>query len=128
MIDQKYVDMIIDQVDTADVISEYVTLKQKGHRMWGCCPFHKEDTPSFCVDRANNLWYCHGCHEGGNVINFIMKYENMPYPMAVKKLLKDKLHINLDDADLQSTPEDEKRHRKLEAQRIINDKLCSFFF
>ena len=128
MIDQKYIDMVIDQVDAADVISEYVTLKQRGHRMWGCCPFHKEDTPSFCVNRANNLWYCYGCHEGGNVIGFVMKMENLPYPMAVKKLLKDRLNISLADADLQSTPEEEERHRRLESMRIVNQRLTEFFY
>lgn len=128
MIDQKYVDMILDQVDASKVIGEVVKLTKRGTRMWGCCPFHKEDTPSFCVNLANDLWYCHGCHEGGNVINFVMKYENLPYPMAVKKLLKDELHINLEDMELQTTPEEEERYRKLEAQRIINKKLCEFFF
>ena len=120
--------MILDQVDTSEVIGEVVNLTKKGTRMWGCCPFHKEDTPSFCVNLANNLWYCHGCHEGGNVINFVMKYENLPYPMAVKKLLRDRLHIELEDSALQSTPEEEARHKKLESQRIINKQLCDFFF
>ena len=96
--------MIFDQVDVSKVIGEYVNLTKKGTRMWGCCPFHKEDTPSFSVNLANDLWYCHGCQKGGNVINFIMEIENMPYPMAVKKLLRDELHINLEDTDLQSTP------------------------
>ena len=120
--------MILDQVDTSEVIGEVVNLTKKGTRMWGCCPFHKENTPSFCVNLANNLWYCHGCHEGGNVINFVMKYENLPYPMAVKKLLRDRLHIELEDSALQSTPEEEERHKKLESQRIINKQLCDFFF
>ena len=120
--------MILDQVDTSEVIGEVVNLTKKGTRMWGCCPFHKEDTPSFCVNLANNLWYCHGCHEGGNVINFVMKYDNLPYPMAVKKLLRDRLHIELEDSALQSTPEEEARHKKLESQRIINKQLCDFFF
>ena len=128
MIDQKYIDMILDQVDIAKVIGDKVTLTKRGTRMWACCPFHKEDTASFSVNLANDLWYCHGCQKGGNVINFVMEYENLPYPMAVKKLLKDELHINLEDTELQSTPEEEERHRKLEAQRIINRHLSDFFF
>ena len=128
MIDQKYVDMIFDQVDVSKVIGEYVNLTKKGTRMWGCCPFHKENTPSFSVNLANDLWYCHGCQKGGNVINFIMEMENMPYPMAVKKLLRDELHINLEDADLQSTPEEEARFKRLESMRIINKHLSDFFY
>ena len=128
MIDQKYVDQILDQVDASKVIGESVTLTKKGTRYWGCCPFHKEDTPSFCVNTVNDLWYCHGCHKGGNVINFVMEHENLPYPMAVKKLLKDELHLNIDDLDMQATPEEEERHKKLESMRVINKHLCDFFY
>ena len=91
MIDQKYIDMIIDRVDLEKVVSGYVgEMKRKGHRSWACCPFHQEKTPSFCVDTAKNLWHCYGsCQEGGTVIKFIEKIENLPFPLAVKKLLKD---------------------------------------
>ena len=75
MIDKKYIDLILDTVDLQEVVSDYgIALKVKGHRAWGCCPFHNEKTASFCVDTAKNLWFCHGaCHEGGNVITFVMK-------------------------------------------------------
>ena len=68
MIDKKYIDLILDTVDLQEVVSDYgIALKVKGHRAWGCCPFHNEKTASFCVDTAKNLWFCHGaCHEGGN--------------------------------------------------------------
>ena len=90
-IDKKYREMILDRVDLETVVSSYVgEMKRKGHRSWACCPFHKENTPSFCVDTAKNLWYCYGsCHEGGTVIDFVMKAENLPYHLAVKKLLKE---------------------------------------
>ena len=129
MIDQKYIDLILDTVDLQEVVSDYgVQLKVKGHRAWGCCPFHNENTASFCVDTAKNLWFCHGaCHEGGNVITFVMKKENLPFPLAVKKLLKEKKNISLPDTDLQTTPEEEEKHKKKESMRIINAKLCSFF-
>ena len=130
MIDQKYIDMIIDRVDLEKVVSGYVgDMKRKGHRSWACCPFHQEKTPSFCVDTAKNLWHCYGsCQDGGTVIKFIEKIENLPFPLAVKKLLKDELHIDLQDADIQSTPEEEARHKKLESMRIINDYLSQWFY
>ena len=130
MIDQKYIDMIIDRVDLEKVVSGYVgEMKRKGHRSWACCPFHQENTPSFCVDTAKNLWHCYGsCQEGGTVIKFIQKIENLPFPLAVKKLLKDELHIDLQDADIQSTPEEEAKHKKLESMRIINDYLSQWFY
>ena len=131
MIDQKYIDMILDRVDCAEVVSEYVggEMTKRGHRLWACCPFHHEDTPSFAVDTAKNLWYCYGsCHEGGNVISFVMKAENLPFPFAVKKLLKERLNIELKDIELNQTPEEEERHRKKETMRIYNEILAKWFY
>lgn len=130
MIDQKYIDMIIDRVDLEKVVSGYVgEMKRKGHRSWACCPFHPEKTPSFCVDTAKNLWHCYGsCQEGGTVIKFIQKIENLPFPLAVKKLLKEELHIDMNDADIQSTPEEEARYKKLENMRVINECLSQWFY
>ena len=56
-----------------EVVSEYVPLKQKGRRFWGCCPFHNEKTASFSVDSEAQLYYCFGCHKGGTVITFVMR-------------------------------------------------------
>ena len=130
MIDQKYIDMIIDRVDLEKVVAGYVgEMKRKGHRSWACCPFHQEKTPSFCVDTAKNLWHCYGsCQDGGTVIKFVQKIENLPFPLAVKKLLKDELHIDLQDADIQSPPEEEAKHKKLESMRVINDYLSQWFY
>ena len=130
MIDQKYIDMIIDRVDLEKVVSGYVgEMKRRGHRSWACCPFHQEKTPSFCVDTAKNLWHCYGaCQEGGTVIKFIEKIENLPFPLAVKKLLKDELHIDLQETDIQSSPEEEAKYKKLESMRIINDYLSQWFY
>ena len=105
MIEPKYIDMIIDQVDLEKVVSGYVgDMKRKGHRLWACCPFHQEATPSFCVDKERKLWHCYGsCQDGGTVIKFIQKVEHLPFSLAVKKLLKDELHIDLQDVDIQSS-------------------------
>lgn len=131
MIDQKYIDMVLDRIDIEDVVSRYVGsdgLKRKGSRLWACCPFHSEKTPSFCVEPAKNKWHCYGaCQDGGNVIGFVMKAESLPYPLAVKKLLKDELHIDLKEQDIQSTPEEEERQKKRESMFIINDYLLRFF-
>ena len=128
MIDKKYIDKVLDEVDLAEVVSDYgVKLQLRGHTAKGCCPFHQEDTPSFHVDTAKNLYHCFGCGKGGNVINFVMEQDGLTFPLAVKKLLKEKLHIDLSESDLQSTPEEEERYKKLESMRIINERLCAFF-
>ena len=129
MIEQKYIDMILDRVDIEDVVSRYVgELKKKGSRLWACCPFHQEKTPSFCVEPAKNTWHCYGsCGEGGNVIGFVMKAEGLPFPLAVKKLLNDELNIKLKETDIQQTPEQIEAEKKRETMFIYNDYLCRYF-
>lgn len=74
------------RADIVDLVSEYVTLKKGGKNFLGLCPFHKEKTPSFTVNRDKQIFYCFGCGEGGNVIAFLMKINNMSFPEAVRHL------------------------------------------
>ena len=62
-----------------------MSLKAKGDRYWGLCPFHNEKTPSFSVTREKNIYYCFGCHKGGDVFNFLMELEKMSFVDAVKE-------------------------------------------
>ena len=84
-----------------EVVSEYVPLKQKGRRFWGCCPFHNEKTPSFSVDTESQLYYCFGCHKGGTVINFVMEMERMEFMDAVR-FLADRAHMEVPEWTPQS--------------------------
>ena len=63
--------------DIVDVVSQYVTLKRQGTTYFGPCPFHREKTPSFAVTPDKQIYHCFGCGEGGNVIRFIMRVENI---------------------------------------------------
>lgn len=85
-----YSDEIIEEVrsrnDIVDVIGSYVTLKRRGNSYLACCPFHHEKTPSFHVSREKQMYHCFGCGAGGNVLTFIMEYENYSFPEAVKVL------------------------------------------
>ena len=112
MIDNKYIDDVITQVSIEEVCMDagVVFTKTQGHRKWACCPFHSEKTPSFCVDIATNKWHCFGaCQTGGNVISFLMKAENIPFPLAVKKLLHNKLNIDIEDKEYLITDEEKER-------------------
>ncbi len=75
-----------ERADLVQIASEKVALKKKGKYFWGCCPFHKEKTPSFKIDPALQLYHCFGCGEGGNVFTFVMKTENLPFGEAVRFL------------------------------------------
>ncbi len=85
-----YSDEVIDQVrsanDIVDVIGQSVSLKRGGSNYIGLCPFHNEKTPSFSVSRQKQMYYCFGCHKGGNVITFVEEYNNMNFTEAMQYL------------------------------------------
>jgi DNA primase len=72
--------------DIVDVVSNYVTLKRKGSKFWGLCPFHNEKTPSFSVSPDKQFYYCFGCHAGGSVFHFIMNAEHLTFAESVEFL------------------------------------------
>ncbi len=83
------VQTLLEKVDIVDFISRYVKLKKTGRNFVGLCPFHKEKTPSFTVSPEKQLFYCFGCHTGGNVISFVMKYENLDFQDAVENIARE---------------------------------------
>ena len=85
-IPEEFVQELKMRTDIEDVISSYVTLKRSGRRLIGLCPFHREKTPSFSVNKDNNYYHCFGCGAGGDVITFIEKIENVDYVDALKIL------------------------------------------
>ncbi len=86
-IPRETIDSIRERADIVDVVRRYVpTLKKKGKNHLGLCPFHKEKTPSFTVSQEKQIFYCFGCHEGGNVFSFISKIERLDFPESVRFL------------------------------------------
>ena len=83
---ENFKEQVRSAVDMVDVISGYVPLKKRGQNYWGCCPFHGEKTPSFSVNPGKSMFYCFGCHEGGDIFKFIMKIENCGFMDALKLL------------------------------------------
>jgi len=93
------IDDICARNDIVDVISSYVGLKKAGSSYKCCCPFHEEKTPSFVVSKEKQFFHCFGCGVGGNVITFVMKYENFTFPEAVK-LLAERAGVSLPETEL----------------------------
>ena len=83
-------DDIIEQVrarcDIVDVVQARVPLKRSGSAWKACCPFHKEKTPSFHVNPARQIFHCFGCGAGGDVFRFIMDYERVDFPTALRMM------------------------------------------
>ena len=77
-----------DATDLVEVVGDHVKLKKRGRKYEGLCPFHEEKTPSFSIDPDKGLYYCFGCHQGGDAINFIMQLERLSFPEAVERLAR----------------------------------------
>ncbi|MGN0242884.1 MAG: DNA primase [Lachnospiraceae bacterium] len=124
-----YPDELIEEIrsrnDIVDVISGYLSLKKKGNSYFGNCPFHNEKTPSFSVSRTKQMYYCFGCGAGGNVITFIMEYENYSFQEAVK-LLADRAGISLPDISM-SQEEKAKADYRVRLKQMNKDAATYFY-
>jgi DNA primase len=95
LIEQEKIEEIKRQTDIVDVIGKYIPLRKMGKNFRGLCPFHSEKNPSFYVNPEKGIYYCFGCKKGGNAINFLMEYEKLDFPDAIKRLAKN-LGIEID--------------------------------
>ena len=89
-----FLDELFARVSIDEVVGQYVTLNKKGRYLWGCCPFHHEKTPSFKVDPENGMYYCFGCHKGGNIVTFVREYEHVDGHTAVE-ILAEMAHMEV---------------------------------
>jgi DNA primase len=85
-IPQETIDQIRNAVDIVEYIGSIVRLKKRGKDYLGLCPFHNEKTPSFTVSPAKQLFYCFGCHRGGDVVKFVMEHDKTGYVEALEVL------------------------------------------
>ena len=124
---QEIIDQVIEANNIVDVIGSYVKLAKKGSTYFGLCPFHSEKTPSFSVtdNGAKQMYYCFGCHKGGNVLTFIMKYENASYVDALKQLA-DRAGIALPKPDYSA--KEAERARRREQILAVNKDAALYFY
>lgn len=124
-----YSDELIEEIragnDIVDVISSYVRLTKKGSTYFGLCPFHNEKTPSFSVSPNKQMYYCFGCGAGGNVITFLMEYENYTFLEALE-VLANRIGIELPKQELSTEQRkaSDKKTRLLE----INKEAAKYFY
>ncbi len=124
-----YPDEIIEEVrtknDIVDIIGSYVKIQKKGSSYFGLCPFHNEKSPSFSVSGHKQIYYCFGCGAGGNVISFIMNYENYTFPEAVK-LLADRAGVTLPEIEYSQENRDKQNRRNKLME--INKEAARYFY
>lgn len=115
---------IKDSADIVEIIGRYLTLRRSGNSWKACCPFHNEKTPSFHVNSARQSFHCFGCGVGGDALKFLMMFENIDYPTALRRV-----------ADMNGIPviEEEEnpemaRKRRLRSRVIEANMLAAEYF
>lgn len=98
---------IREKIDLPTLISEYIPLKKAGSNFKTNCPFHQEKSPSFVVSPERQIWHCFGCGKGGDAYSFLMEYENMDFPEALRLLAK-KTGVKLEDSGFQKNVSSQK--------------------
>lgn len=88
MIPRETVDTILETAKIEEVVGEFVSLKRRGSSYVACCPFHNEKTPSFHVTPSRGIYKCFGCGKAGTAVGFLMDYERLTYPEALRYLAK----------------------------------------
>ena len=124
MIDRPTVDRIMNASNIVEVVSDFVSLRKAGTSYKGLCPFHDDQTPSFSVSPVKGLYKCFSCGAAGNAVKFIMEYEQMTYPEALK-WLANKYHIEVQDREL--TNEEKQQESERESMFLINEWAAKYF-
>lgn len=125
----RYSEELIEEIrmknDIVGVISGYVRLQRKGSSYFGLCPFHNEKSPSFSVSPGKQMYYCFGCGAGGNVITFLMEYENATFQEALK-MLADRAGVALPEIEYSE------EMRRKESRRVrlleVNKEAAKYYY
>jgi len=99
---QSLSNLIRSKVDIVDVIGERIPLVKKGKNFFCICPFHDDTNPSMSVSREKQIYTCFTCHATGNVFTFLMNYDKMSFPEALK-YLGDKVGVDTKGVKLEKT-------------------------
>src|SRR3954471_41891 len=113
---------ILRRTDLVQLVGRRVKLTRKGRVMWGCCPFHKEKTPSFKVENERRTYHCFGCSAGGDAFKWLTETEGLTFPEAVEKLAGD-AGVELP----KWSAEDEAREDRRKSLYEIVGVACTFF-
>ena len=123
-IPEETIEQVLAATDIVDVVSSYFPLKRAGSVFKANCPFHNEKTPSFNVNPQWQNFKCFGCGESGSALGFVMKYENIPFVDAVKKLAQ-KAGVNIIEEEY--NPEADRKRRKASRYKELNNITARYY-
>jgi DNA primase len=119
---QGLLDEILKRIDLVQLVGRRVKLVRKGHVFWGCCPFHKEKSPSFKVENDRRLYKCFGCGVGGDAFKWLVETEGLTFPEAVERLAGE-AGVELP----KWSPADEARETQRKSLYEIVEMACGWF-
>ena len=121
---QDLVEEVRSRSDIVDVISGYLKLQRKGSNYVGVCPFHNDRNPSMSVNQSRQIYHCFSCGAGGDVFKFVMEYENLTFPEAMK-VLADRAGIALPERE---SSKEAKQQADIKAQIMEMNKLAAKYY
>lgn len=110
--------------DFVAVVEERTQLRKSGGRLVGRCPFHEERTPSFSVNPAQGLFYCFGCHKGGDMITFVKETQGLDFAGSIE-WLADRFRIPLEYEE--ASPEQEARRERSQRLRALLEQAAAYY-
>jgi len=113
---------VLRRTDIVQLVGKRVKLTRRGQQFWGCCPFHKEKSPSFKVENARRTYKCFGCGKGGDAFKWLMETEGLSFPEAVERLAGE-AGVELP----KWSAEDEAREEKKKSLYDVIEAACAFF-
>jgi DNA primase len=108
------IEAVLKHHDIVDVVGKFVQLSKQGRYMKGLCPFHSEKSPSFTVTPEKQIFYCYGCHMGGNAIHFLKEIEGLSFGEAVRQMAEEaNIPIGWE------TPTEQQTEQQLEKTKLL---------
>ena len=124
LIAEETIQRVADATDIVELVGSYFPLKRAGTSFRALCPFHREKSPSFHVNPARQSFHCFGCGAGGGVLRFVMDYEHVDFPTAVRRLAQRAGIPVIEDA---SSGDDVKRHGQRERLLALHAEAATWF-
>ncbi len=124
MIPEETVEKVLTSTDIVELIQSYFPLRKMGTDYVALCPFHNEKTPSFSVSPSKQMYYCFGCGAGGGAARFLMEYETLDFPTAVKRLAE-RVGIRIVEEEL--SPELAGKYRQRQDLLQLHQEAAQWF-
>lgn len=123
-ISEETIQRVTESSDIVEIIGSYFPLKRAGTSFRAVCPFHREKTPSFHVTPARQSFHCFGCGAGGGVLRFVMDYEHVDFPTAVRRLAQ---RAGIPIVEIEATAEDSQKHNQRQRLLAIHVEASAWF-